>query len=652
VLLIIQRLALSWTVDAERHKDDNSPLRNLGDVIPNAGVDNLVNVEGPQAPHRPYHAEGKEFDVTGQPSWIECVSEPRWFTPQFVQLKIKAKTPCDWPSCYLQYVSWDDGNQDYDGEYLRERTVKPIVRIVHDEVTLDWHLLRPAVRLRMLLPNGARFTISEFKLYRGLPRERNSSLLRCFHLVLACINLGFFVTWISQHVSSLGRTLSRPAALSCFVVGLHGVLMVWLLPPFQGPDENRHWKAALVMFRSDAGPGSVLHELPNLLGAESPRWHGEVPFPAKTLRGSASRAVSPGEQSRVGYAGPWAYPFVALVSLFFPGVQSLEEALIFYYACRLGPLAVLLFLVATLWRQRLGSWTLVTFLSLPLVLQQCIVVSTDTVPNLGTLAAFLFFALPRRSWTLLLLTFTCVLVVLAKPPIYAVLLVLPAWYLPWSRLLRWQVVLPLVLAAAAVVVGGYFALWSVLKNTDAGLATDAQKQLQSLLTPAGAANFGLGLLEYPTRFLNPEYWWAPLGWLDTPMSDLHKHLLWACMIMAIAADLVRVGRRILGWWRELLEGLGFAVLHGVFVWVSLGAIMYLTISPLGSGQIFGMQVRYMIPVVLFGLLMPVALVRRNEPAMSPSPPNSWWVLVHGVLLTLAVVRAIQLAGDLQYRYWG
>lgn len=614
----------------------------------------LVPVDPDRLSNVTFDLSSGSYEATWQPATIEWRDVGLDGT-RFVHLKVKALRPCDWQSCYLQYISPDEG-PGYDDTFLRERTVRPVVHAGGDEVTLQWHLLRPAERFQLLIPAGAKFTVLEHQL-AGLPWEVYVRQTRqeSFRLLLTGLSVALFLSWLAQHFEIVRRPLARPAILSSVILGAHGVLMLWLLPPFQGPDENRHWKAALAMYRGDAGPGSVLRELPNLLGAEAPRWKCEVPFPSQPLHGTASREVPPGEQSGVGYAGPWAYPVVGFVSLFFPTVHTLNEALLFYYGCRLVALVVLLFLVVGLWRAGLGTWTLVIFLSLPLVLQQILVVSTDTVPNLGTLAALLLFSQPRRNLTLPFLTLLVVLVVLAKPPIYAVLLLLPAWYLPRSWIWRWQVGLGLIVGVLLAIIGGYFALWSVVQRTDQTLASDAQRQLQWLLTWPGMQAFGQGLLEYPSRFLNPHYWWAPLGWLDTPLSDLHKNLLWASLLLVVAFDVGRAGRLLLRYWKEVLISFGLTVLHALFTWVSLGAVMYLTISPFQAIGIVGMQVRYMIPVVLFGLLLPVILVRRGRMAEGVTPANHtrwWWVLAHGIIVAIAAFRAAQLAGDLQYRYWG
>ena len=157
-------------------------------------------------------------------------------------------------------------------------------------------------------------------------------------------------------------------------------------------------------------------------------------------------------------------------------------------------------------------------------------------------------------------------------------------------------------------------------------------------------------MEYPTRFFNPACWWEPLGWLDTRLNDLHRKLLWLCLIVAITIDVSRIGlwlrRTGLNAMGDLLPPLVCSLVHLVFVWWSLALVMYLTITDLQSAGIVGMQVRYMIPVALMFLIWPATTLPESQRLRY----RILWPALFLVILT--VIRAIQLAGDLQYRYWG
>jgi len=84
--------------------------------------------------------------------------------------------------------------------------------------------------------------------------------------------------------------------------------MIWVLPPFQGPDENRHWKAAVQLYRTDGQSDSILFRLPNILDAESPRWQAETPFHAMSLHAMPGTMERNGDQKGVGYVNTGATP--------------------------------------------------------------------------------------------------------------------------------------------------------------------------------------------------------------------------------------------------------------------------------------------------------------------------------------------------------
>jgi len=343
------------------------------------------------------------------------------------------------------------------------------------------------------------------------------------------------------------------------------------------------------------------------------------------------------------------------VSLLFPPVQTVNEALTLLLLLPGSCLLLLLGLVAGAWRWGMGSWTLVIFLSFPLVMQQCVIVSTDTVHNLGTLLAVLLFRRHQlmnttASWLLLVLI-SC-LVVIGKPPIYLTIFLLPAWFLPWQKVMKLKVVVPSLIVLAALAYAGNWYLWYIIDKEGMGLGEQTRQQLQYVLTGPGLVRFIGAAMEYPTRFLDPQHWWQPLGWLDTNLNDLHRALLWISLIVAVVLDLVRwiawlrsVGTQSL--W-SLIEPLVGCVAHLLFVWWSLALVMYLTISDYQSTGIVGMQVRYMIPVALFFLTWPAAVMTDKTPALKKS--QLLWPAI--LLFVLAIARAIQLAIDLHYRYWG
>lgn len=567
------------------------------------------------------------------------------------KLSIKSEVTTNASQWVLQYTTRDIPY--FDDDIIHSQSVRPLIDIKGNVTELTWQLADPAQKFRILIPKETRFTVEKLLLAGrqtdGWHIWRQVIVISCFAL-----NFSLFITWLAQHLALLRRLCCQPAFISTILLGLHGVLMIWLLPPFQGADENRHWKQAVSLFRNDGQPGSILYRLPVIHDAESPRWRSEVPFHAANLHAMPEIARERSENSGVGYVKHWGYPIVGLVSLLFPPVHTLNEALIFYYTCRVIALVILLAIVFCLWRWGLGSWALVTFLSFPLVMQQCTVVSTDTMLNLGTLLAVLLFKrhqLVNTNASWIALFFVCCLVVITKPPIYLPILILPAWFLPWSKAFRPAFWIPFLVGLFVLGSVGVWYLWRIVDNEGMALGEQARKQLYYVFTGPGFVQFFQASMEYPTRFLAPSHWWGPLGWLDTNLTELHKALLWVSLSVAFILDIARW----INWLRatgtaslwNLIEPVVVCLLNLLFVWWSLALVMYLTITPYQCDSIVGMQVRYMIPVALLFLAWPATLLPQSNQTVKP---RFLWIVV--LLFILAIARAILLAGDLQHRYWG
>lgn len=553
----------------------------------------------------------------------------------------------------LQYTTQQE--PFFDEGMIRTRSLRPILINRGKEATLSWNLPVAAKNIRLLVPPNTKFSAEIMYLAGIFPDQSTWNTWRqALKLLCLAINLSLLVAWFAQYLPQLRRILAKPACISVLLLGIHGSIMIWLLPPFQGPDENRHWREAVKLFRSDGQPDSILFQLPNILDAEAPRWQSQIPFHAANLHASANFSRERGETKGAPYVKHWGYPTVGLIAFLSPPIQTVPEALTFYYCCRATNLLLLLGLVAASWRYGLGSWTLVTFLSFPLVLQQCTIISTDTIHNLGTLLAVLLFCRHQRvrttlSW--LLLGLVSCLVVASKPPAYLLILLLPAWFIPWSTLRRPRVWLPLALSLAAISAVAFWFLWGLVVKEGQGMSDLVHKQLDYVLTGPGFTQFAISALEYPTRFLVPFSWWEPLGWLDTNLNDLHRALLWLSLIAAVIFDVARwiIWLRtnpIQSLW-HLVTPLLLCMVHLLFVWWSLALIMYLTISDYQATGITGLQVRYMIPVALLFLAWPPACL--TSISQMPLTQRPLWPAI--TLLLLAITRVIQLAIDLHYRYW-
>jgi hypothetical protein len=285
-----------------------------------------------------------------------------------------------------------------------------------------------------------------------------------------------------------------------------------------------------------------------------------------------------------------------------------------------------------------------------------------------------------------IMTFITLMVIAAKPPLYLMLLVLPGWFLPWRVLLRGWYLVALIGSVILVLFLGYFVLWNILERTDSELAVQARQQLRFVSTLEGLSTFLIGASDYPYKASNPLNWCTPLGWLDTDLNDHHLLLLGLSLAVAALLDLIRVCQRprvpwvpwladtpashatggmvnlstgkpwhprIRHWLLNWLVSLALIGIYFLFTWLSLALVMYLTISSYQQIGINGMQVRYLFPVILFALIFPRTIKKREGTA--PAEPSGFkgglLQLSQVLLITLLIARLIQLAIDLQYRYW-
>src|SRR4029077_19311788 len=131
-----------------------------------------------------------------------------------------------------------------------------------------------------------------------------------------------------------------------------------------------------------------------------------------------------------------SYPLICLLSQIFPKVGTLQEALAFFYCCRGISLLFLLVLLYHFNKKYEAPYTLLIFFTLPLVMQQSVVVTADTFLNLGTICAVMIFLKLRRepspTWTAVL-WLLCLALTYSKP-IVGGIVVLPIMLLPWRAM--------------------------------------------------------------------------------------------------------------------------------------------------------------------------------------------------------------------------
>ncbi|MCS7167002.1 MAG: DUF2142 domain-containing protein [Gemmatales bacterium] len=506
-------------------------------------------------------------------------------------------------------------------------------------------------------------------------RQRAARFTGMF-LALACGLLAVMILWPTLLSTRMLQGFLLAATLASFL------LTVFLLPPFQGPDEQDHWRDALARYRRHAVTETYLYNLPEITGFASVRWHAEVHVSATLFRQASPEIIPIREPKWVNYAGYYSYPAVALVAWLFPRVHTVQEALVFYYLCRLIPVLVIAGLLCWAWRNEHLPALVLAVLSSPYVQQQCVIVSSDNLSNVAALAAGLCWLALLQQWswakyaTLWLLTGLCFL---AKPPIYVLLFVLPLWATPWRRLplhswYGWGLIFALGLGLGVLVLvmlwRGYQAMQQV------PVADQFREQLRFLLKEGGWRYF----LREPFRHAlaiprEIDNWFMPLGWVDTVLHPYHLGFLRGLLYTAALVDLARATLHAPRWchWRGCMT-LGMVIVYlAVLIlgtWLLTGVVMYLVVTPPRYPFIYGMQVRYLFPCVLLGLWLPMSaalvsaqtelshhaspcLVRGNESRRCWRLWTERAVIASwaAAFVVLSVGRMIGLVGDLLARYW-
>jgi hypothetical protein len=562
---------------------------------------------------------------------------------------------------------------------IRRRVQRAHVTWENGRASLRFHLREPAVWLKLVFPQECRVRLESLRVHLE-NRDAPEGQARWYPLLvqLACLGLaGWLILLIAAQLWPGVRTINLKRVL----IGVQGMLLALtalLLPPFQGPDENRHWLAAMVYFRPThalavqnrvAGEEQtmvvpremILGQLPELLDALRPRWKVDQPFHPAVLR-RPGEPIEFQKEGGAGYANPLTYLFVGLVAAWFPTVSTLPEALCLFYLCRMLP--IFFWVGLLLYAERRGwlTFTLLTLLSLPLWLQQAVVVSSDTVALLGALAACLLFVVCRKEggwrpqaalWAVTLVAFA------AKPPL--ALPLLPLFAFPWRKLpVKWLTIPWAILTAGAI---GWYGLHfgiALIEKSRHELEGKLQGRLQRVLDGRATKTF-LDQVEHRFNYDRVEAareFYQPLGWLDTPLADWHHVLIAAALVLALLADAVERWRSwyraARDYWGQLLALWALVVAHALALVLGMCLIMYVThtATEIGETRMAGVQMRYFFPALIIACIVPFGIRPRAGNSPAPAPRGPVVNLLPCIILTLTLARGVALTLDLLFRYYG
>ncbi len=559
--------------------------------------------------------------------------------------------------------------------------------------TIVWHLPEPALAVSIRLPSDAFFR------FRGLdftanPAARADGTLDYSWMLIKGLAVALVTALVLLLVQRWppGWTVDAILVKKVLILGLIPAYatMIFLLPPFQGPDEYHHWKHVLQKCRPDPYNEICLYNLYEITGADRLKHNTSIQLPPQFLRSDAGgRLVATEPDPYVTYGTWFSHPFMWLVAWWFPRVETTREALFFLYLCRTLPAIVLL---AVLWLANCkgnGPYTALVFFSLPLVMEQFTVVSSDTVPNLGALLAALLFqsAWRKPGWGLVRLSwFLAAAITLAKPPIYAGFVLLPIFATPWRSIpyKRFWVVPAILLILWGAILAWQYGL-SLLNGGERDSTGAGNVAL--LQTWAGLNRFARLCADKLVVLLHYwQGWYQPLGWLDTGLSDFHHKLITAAFFLALGFDALDYAGRffrwlgrhyllaralfrgsdpansetyiwdILGGYLQALMVVGIVAVNFLAIGVTDCLINFILYTQPTEEIIYGVQTRYFFPAGILAIFLPLCLIA-SPPDKQPTASRFPWfapliaTLALSAFLWLWLARQIELTVDLLTRYW-
>jgi len=489
------------------------------------------------------------------------------------------------------------------------------------------------------------------------------------------------------------RQLHRNVGLLMLVAfGALGVSYMFWLPPFQVPDERRHWLAAHHhMAKLVTGSGTfcstdVALDRHFQVGV---KFKPQAKIPAGTFSRVVELRPECEETQQYRRSNITSYPGVVLSRIFFPreptsGVQSLAG----FYVSRLLQGALIALLLLRLWwlarNDATGPPGLLALLLLslsPLFIQQSFGVTNDVVSNAFAIAVCTWLVFSDRQGRLdeAALVLLGGIAAFTKPVLAAPLLPLMLLGLclsglreapgePWFRSLTKVLARKRVLVVALVGVSAS-GLFYARSNMRLGKRAD---HLEFIAENPGFA-FDVIVTRIAEIFSTPSIFINDLGYLDTRLSSATLASFGALVALTaafevallyrgggrLARDAVLQKRQRVGLWPvAVLASISLASLaFGIFM---IGLLSYL-ISPLGSDRLYGMQARYLFPHLILGTGLAMAIARtflappRGSPE-TPSVPRApggriVGVAVLGVFGLTLLSLGINLASDILARYY-
>ena len=397
---------------------------------------------------------------------------------------------------------------------------------------------------------------------------------------------------------------------------LLGMLSLFIMPPFQIPDEQTHFFRAyqvsdgqLISSRQGDTAGGLIpasiSSLPRISGFERVHFHPEIKTSVKEILDSGHVKLTRDKKRFVWFANVVPYPPVP----YFPQAIGLSlgklfdaSPLILMYLGRFFNLCMSLLLITLAIRLiPIGKWIICLVALMPIAISEMASLSADSLTNS---LSWLFIALvvrhalqrdtldPRQQIIILVMSVLLSLVKLSYLPLLALLLLIPHEKLVTRK--RYYLALFGIAGLSLMAAGGWALLVRDVYVPESWNGGNPDEQIRFILSNP------LFLVSLIVKFT--WYYWVDilnsfgqLGWLDTPLPNFLMNSWWGVLLLVALVD---SGNGFYLTWKQKV----IILLVIAAVYIAILALLYVCCTPPG-GMTFLIQGRYLLPIAPLFLLL-------------------------------------------------
>jgi uncharacterized membrane protein len=481
---------------------------------------------------------------------------------------------------------------------------------------------------------------------------------------------------------------------------VHGMVLAFLMPPFQVPDENVHWLTAFArverLFASLSGTEPVscssAYSLPQHFRVSDIRFHRDNKMRSGSFADLSSE--QPGcDAANISYGGVITYPgvVIARASIFNENTSPVNALLVFYLSRLFQGIIIFVVLLRIFLISRLSSSTPIGILSIsfftlaPIFVQQSFSINADTICFAASLilAGYLVLSSGFSKLDYVLITILSICACHTKPVMFPLI---PGALLAGDLIriytlaeeksgkrfsTHFLVSAGITLCCLIAAVATYLSQ-PAYNNPFPTRHLSPGSQLSYILeNPMVVASY---IFKNISIFCEPVTLTSSLGWLDLKTSKmtqgLWRYSLYAIvvfeslvMLFIIATSVRRNFIKLVTWEAGRIGAVFlFAVVCIVVSFAIIPVVLYLFWTPVGARNIQGIQARYYIPVLIpaLGLWFAMGRICRLHDSVSICPPvykryEALRAVVIFSLMSLLVIglccMLTSLCLDIAIRYW-